>query len=73
MCECAVCKRYKNFCEQIKDLPADKREYFEAMYEHMVETEMDRDYYCAVVKNEWPSAEKVLARYRQEKAEKVGG
>lgn len=73
MCECAVCKRYKGFCEQVATLPETQRAYFEAMYEHLVEVEMDLDYYRAVVRNEWPSAERVLARYRKPQDSAVKG
>lgn len=64
MCNCDVCAENRIFRENLDALPEAQRPYFEALYEAYLEAQLDRDYYKAVVRNEWPDADRILARYR---------
>ena len=64
MCDCSVCDESRTFRAHVEALPEAQRPYFEALFDAYLEAQMDRDYYKAVVRNEWPQADRVLARYR---------
>jgi hypothetical protein len=63
-CSCAWCQWYAEYKVQIETVPPEAKEFFEIMSHNMVEIEMDRDYYKAIVENKWPNSEKILARFR---------
>ena len=64
MCDCAVCIRSRAFEDRIRDVPAEHQEYFRAMYDQLIEVEMDRDYYKVVVNGTWPYADEVIKHIR---------
>lgn len=55
-CACGLCNRGRSFQEHLKLIPGSEREYFEAMYEQLLQAEFDLDYYRAVMNGEWPGA-----------------
>lgn len=64
-CQCDVCYYSRQVNERIQKLEdEDTREFFLNMYDMLIHAEFDRDYYRAVVKNEWPDADKILAKHR---------
>lgn len=65
MCDCRVCLDYREFEKQIALLPASNQHYFRQLYEAMSEAQADGDYHQAIVKNQWPDGDKILAQYRQ--------
>lgn len=69
-CQCDVCYYSRQVNEQIQKLEdPDAREFFLNMYDMLIHAEFDKDYYKAIVKNEWPQADEILAKYRMKKDE----
>lgn len=64
MCDCEVCIRHRNFEERLARVPEQDRAYFQALLEQLADVEMDREYYRAIVRNTWPGADRILARFR---------
>ena len=67
MCECAVCIRSREFDAQVQGVPVEHQEYFRAMYDQLMEIEMDRDYYRVIVDGTWPNADEVIKHIRSKK------
>lgn len=69
-CQCDVCYYSRQVNKQIQKLEdPDAREFFLNMYDMLIHAEFDKDYYKAIVKNEWPQANEILAKYRMKKDE----
>lgn len=64
MCECAICIRSRSFEDRIQGVPIEHQEYFRAMYDQLMEIEMDRDYYKVIVDGTWPNADEVIKHVR---------
>ena len=50
-------------------LDEDQRQFFEQMYESLIETQYDLDYYKAIVDGSWPMADEIIARKRRKETE----
>ena len=69
-CQCDVCYYSRQVNAQVQKLEdPDAREFFLNMYDMLIHAEFDKDYYKAIVKNEWPQADEILAKYRMKKDE----
>lgn len=65
MCDCDFCKWHQEFKARItRIIETDDQAFFQDLADRWLEAEMDRDYYRAIVKNQWPDGDKILARYR---------
>lgn len=67
MCECSVCQYSRKLQANLEGLPPEQKAFFEDMYDILIHTEMDRGYYYAIIKNQWPGSDEVIQRYRDEK------
>ena len=59
-CECELCEQNRTFQKHLSLIPEDQRPYFEAVYDHHLETSADLDYHRAVMSGVWSSAVEVL-------------
>ena len=66
-CNCDVCVHYREFIERLQHVPKEHQEYFDNLYSLLTEAIDDANYYKAIVKNEYPNADEILARYRRDK------
>lgn len=64
MCDCLVCQYSKKVKANLEGLPLEKRQFFEDMYDILLNIEMDRDCYKAILDGTWPNADEVLKSYR---------
>lgn len=67
MCECEICARSRLFEDRIQAIPIEHQEYFRAMYDQLLEIEMNRDYYKVIVDGTWPNADEVIKHIRSKK------
>lgn len=63
-CECNVCKYSRKVRHQLEQLAPEQREFFEGMYDTLINIEFDRDYSDAVIDGSWPEADEVIAKRR---------
>jgi hypothetical protein len=63
-CECSVCKYSRVVEHQLEQLAPEQREFFEEMYDILINVEFDRDYSDAVIDGSWPGADEVIAKRR---------
>lgn len=72
-CNCKLCQQNRVFYAKLEELPEDKRGYFEAVYEDLMETKMDNEYHSCILDGTWNSSveilEAALARAKQKRAE----
>ena len=61
-CDCQLCQQNRTFREKLALIPEDVRPYFENLYDHLLETSFDQDYYRAIMSGSWPGAVEVLER-----------
>lgn len=66
-CDCRICQEYREFQLKLELVPQDLRAFVEGIYDAYVNTAADRDYYKAIVQNQWPSGDQILSQYRQPK------
>jgi hypothetical protein len=59
-CTCQLCIQGRCFTEHLKLIPEGQHAYFEALYEQLLQTEFDLDYYRAIVSGAWPGAVSIL-------------
>ena len=65
-CECEVCYFSRLVNEQIQKLEdPDAQNFFLNLYDMFIHSEMDKDYYKAIVQNKWPDAGKIIAKYHK--------
>lgn len=69
-CNCDLHKRINVFNEKIAELPEDKREYFQHMFDHLLELEMDLDYKSVILSGDWPQSVEILERALNKAKEK---
>lgn len=63
-CECDVCYFSRQVNEQIQKLEdPDAQNFFMNLYDMFIHSEMDKDYYKAIVQNKWPDAGRIIAKY----------
>ena len=62
-----MCEEHRAFEVLLAKIPEELQKEVAALYENYVETGADRDYYRAIVRNEWPTSAEILAQYRQPK------
>lgn len=67
MCQCEICVRSRSFNDRIELIPIEHQEYFRAMYDQLLEAEMDRDYHKVIVDGTWPNADEVIKHIRTAK------
>jgi hypothetical protein len=67
MCDCAVCVRSREFEIRVMEVPFEHQEYFRAMYDQLLEVEMNRDYYKVIVDGTWPNADEVIKHIRSKR------
>jgi hypothetical protein len=64
-CQCDVCNYSRMVNEYIQKLEdPDDREFFLNMYDMLIHSEMDRDYYKAIVDGQWPNADELIQKRR---------
>ena len=66
-CDCDVCyyaRQVNLYINKIED--EDVQNFFMNMYDMLIHAEMDKDYYQAIVKNQWPDSDRILKKYRKE-------
>lgn len=59
-CECASCKRTAEFNRRLSFVPEEHREYFDDIYEALLNVEMSDDFNSAVLDGSWPNAIDIL-------------
>lgn len=67
MCECTVCQYSRKVQANLEGLPPEKKAFFEDMYDILIHTEMDRDYYREIIRGRWPGSDEIIQRYREKK------
>lgn len=72
MCNCDVCKDISIFHTHLAQIPESEREYFDSLYERILELEMDNDYYRCLVDGTWPEADRVIATRRAREKKRHG-
>lgn len=55
-CDCQICRRHRVFRRELKKLPAARRAFWACLYDQLNGSEMDADYYRALVEGKWPDA-----------------
>lgn len=65
-CNCDLCKLIAEYRKHIENVPEPAKTFFEAMFDRYLETDMDLDYYKAIVKNQLDGADAIIAKYRKE-------
>lgn len=64
-CQCEFCQWSKVFNKVMEDVPTEHHAFFRNLVDNMLDIELDRDYYKAIVRNEWPDSDKILSQYRK--------
>jgi hypothetical protein len=64
-CKCNTCAHCAEFISKLEFIPPAQRGWVEALYDELQQTMQLRDYFKAIVQNEWPSSEEILALYRK--------
>ena len=69
-CECDVCHFSRLVNAQIQKLEdEDAQNFFLNMYDMLIHTEFDRDYYKAIIDGTWPEADKMIMKYRNKRSQ----
>ena len=67
-CTCSVCERNRSFQKHLQNVAPESQDYFLALYDTLLEIEMDRDCYKVIVDGTWPHADEVIKHVRARKA-----
>lgn len=60
MCDCRLCQRSREFRIRLQCVPSESQEYFEDIFDQLHDAEFDNEYFKALLKGQWPSAEDIL-------------
>jgi len=69
-CECRICNRSRQIDAAIRLLPKPQRLFMQDIHLEFIHAEMDRDYYRAIVKGDWPDGDQIISSYRERKPKK---
>lgn len=65
-CQCQVCHFSRLVNVEIQKLEdSGAKNFFLNLYDMLIHTEMDRDYYKAIIDGKWPNADELIQRRRQ--------
>jgi hypothetical protein len=67
MCECELCQYIREFEKHLEHVPDEHKEFFNNLLEMYLDVDMDKDYYRCIVEGSWPTADEIIAQYRQPK------
>lgn len=59
-CECAVCQNNRAHAKHLLNIPESERPFFENVYDDLLNTKFDLDYYKAIMDGSWPSSVSIL-------------
>ena len=65
MFDCQVCQDSRIFRTYLKGLTESQIDYFQSLYEKLLEAEEDNSYYKALLDGTWPNADKVIENWRK--------
>lgn len=69
-CQCEICCAIKEHHIRLQCVPNESRDYFEEIFEALLDTQFDNDYYKAIMNGEWPESVQILEQALQEAKEK---
>lgn len=61
-CNCDVCNNNRSHDAHIQMIPESERQFFEMIYDQLLNTQFDNEYYKAIMEGSWPSAVPILER-----------
>jgi hypothetical protein len=62
-CQCKLCLRDREWKIRLQCVPKESQEYFENIYEHLLNVETDLNYYESIEEGSWPSSIETLERW----------
>jgi hypothetical protein len=70
-CECSICQRSLLFKQTLERITETKdKQFFEDLFSHLYNVEMDRDYYRSIVDGSWPDSDEVIKQRREDRKTK---
>lgn len=68
-CQCQVCYFSRLVNAEIQKLEdPDAQNFFLNLYDMLIHSEMDKDFYKAIVEGDWPDADDLIKRRRERKS-----
>lgn len=65
-CQCQVCCFSRFVGKQLEKIEDENAKlFFQNLYDLYIETEMDRDYYKAIIDGHWPQADEIIKNRRE--------